>query len=141
MCNCQVPINSLPPEVLSTIFKQVQDARRLSESSFWDPLPSLHPERWFSMTHVCRYWRDVALGDPLLWTQIEFVPCKGLSNKWDLPFDFLKRSAAAPLDVQVFCENGIHCHSAWKELERQCGRIRELHIIDLPTPDDLSTLR
>ena len=50
------PIDSIPTELLVHIFLLVRDAsRNLS---------------WLKLSHVSRYWRDLALATPLLWTSI-----------------------------------------------------------------------
>ncbi len=50
------PISSLPPEIMTNIFSFVRDA-------------STHPLHWIKITHVCRYWREVALHAPGLWSR------------------------------------------------------------------------
>ncbi|KAJ3524158.1 hypothetical protein NM688_g8609 [Phlebia brevispora] len=56
--NVLVPIGFLSPEILSYIFQFVAaDDTSLCLRS---------------VTHVCRHWRRVALGDPRLWTTIDF---------------------------------------------------------------------
>ncbi|TEB23193.1 hypothetical protein FA13DRAFT_1640179, partial [Coprinellus micaceus] len=56
------PINRLPPEIFSTIFQLVKDditeAERVS---------------WIKVTHVCRYWREIALDHASLWSNISFI--------------------------------------------------------------------
>ncbi|EPQ59963.1 hypothetical protein GLOTRDRAFT_123719 [Gloeophyllum trabeum ATCC 11539] len=51
--NSVCPPNQLPPEILGNIFQLA--------------LGNDYSDSVISITHVCRYWRDVALGDPSLW--------------------------------------------------------------------------
>ncbi|EPS93156.1 hypothetical protein FOMPIDRAFT_1099281, partial [Fomitopsis schrenkii] len=50
------PIDNIPPELLVYIFLLIRDASRNLA--------------WLKLTHVSRYWRDIAMGTPLLWTSI-----------------------------------------------------------------------
>lgn len=50
--NSLVPIGVLPPELLVEVFRHCQ-----AEGS----------RRWLHVTHVCKRWREVALGSPGLW--------------------------------------------------------------------------
>ena len=72
-------IYRLPPELLSRItylyslldwhndtYMAPPGGRQLIEDE------SLDPYAWIRITHVCQYWRHVALNTPELWTQITF---------------------------------------------------------------------
>ena len=52
--NRLAPISSLPPEIMTNIFSFVRDV-------------SLQPLHWIKVTHVCAYWRNVAIHAPALW--------------------------------------------------------------------------
>ncbi|KAH9925361.1 uncharacterized protein BXZ73DRAFT_103246 [Epithele typhae] len=60
-------IHSLPPELIRSIFE-------LSVYSQPDPDHRLHSQHTAEVTisHVCHQWRQIALDNPLLWTQIHF---------------------------------------------------------------------
>lgn len=49
-----VPISRLPPEILCSIF-------------FFASRLAIYDVQWIRLTHVCRYWRDLALQSPSLW--------------------------------------------------------------------------
>ena len=69
--NSSQPVNQLPPEILAHIFKAVQIRRNLTS---FPPRPfgrdTKRANEWLKVTHVCRYWRRVALSTPSLWTNI-----------------------------------------------------------------------
>ncbi|KAL1940245.1 hypothetical protein VTO73DRAFT_9197 [Trametes versicolor] len=73
--------STLPPELLQLIFEHTIDTV--------DTGPEANA-RLVEITHVCRYWRDVALHTPTLWTHI------AVSNL-DAVKTFLKRSQDLPL--------------------------------------------
>ena len=94
---------NLPPELLSRIFEYyIQSCR-----SVWDQgppneqrppycIPVIGPYTWIRVTHVCRYWRDVALADALLWSHIVLI------RSLDCIQAMLARSQQAPLIVQSY---------------------------------------
>ncbi|KAF9054176.1 hypothetical protein BJ165DRAFT_690007 [Panaeolus papilionaceus] len=83
------PALRLPPEIWSRIFCQV-----VSDS--WDSKELGHRKPpWVGrVTHVCQYWRNIALNDPQLWSRIS-----SFSSKWaDIQ---LERSKTAPLHFRI----------------------------------------
>ena len=79
--NALVPACSLPPELLLPIFKDV--AR--------ETYP--YPQWVQSTTHICTYWRSVALTSASLWTHI-------LPWHDDQVYTFVSRSAFLPLKLE-----------------------------------------
>ena len=63
--NALSPISSLPPEVFAAIFSFV-----CSPLGFPNP-PELGNQ--IRVSHVCRQWREVALGQPLLWRNVDLT--------------------------------------------------------------------
>ncbi|KAF6744423.1 hypothetical protein DFP72DRAFT_975273, partial [Ephemerocybe angulata] len=61
--NTLSPINSLPPEILSTILRLVQTAIQKEENEILS---------WIRLTHVCQHWRAVSLSCASLWSHISF---------------------------------------------------------------------
>ncbi|TFY68941.1 hypothetical protein EVG20_g3355 [Dentipellis fragilis] len=95
-CNALVPVNRLPSEVLVHVFYLL---RRI-----YVPLKKRDPEvaklsvpsqiiGWVQVTHVCRQWRNVALENPTLWSDIPFI----LGDRWTT--EFFARSQAAPIVI------------------------------------------
>ena len=86
--NALAPISVLPPEILARVFHLLV---------FEDP--ACFGERnlgWIRSTHVCRYWREVALDDSSLWATIW-----GASTNTDLISEMLARAKNAPMDIHL----------------------------------------
>ncbi|KAG2135852.1 hypothetical protein DEU56DRAFT_981032 [Suillus clintonianus] len=81
-----VPIPRLPSEILAMVFEHYEEEKRFDGSAS-DGVPAC-----LKVTHVCRHWREIALGCPALWTFI----CS-FSPRW-LGI-MLERSMNAPLIV------------------------------------------
>ena len=106
----------LPPEVLANIFLEYMWAWHRGHKARYttDTIPP-----WISVSHVCRYWRDVALDCAGLWTHLFFV-----SSKW--VDELLRRSKTAPLIIRA--------DTIWIELDllkkalRHMDRVQDLFI-------------
>ena len=75
--NTYVPINKLPPEILSKIFEY-----------------HTHELPLVGATHVCRYWRSVLISSPSFWTCLQF-------RSVNRTLAYLERSKAAPIDILI----------------------------------------
>jgi F-box-like len=82
------PIFLLPPELLARIFHFLA----LVEPSWSSP----GKLGWIRATHVCQYWRQVALEDSSLWATISGVP---ESKRWIA--EMLARAKCAPLAIDL----------------------------------------
>ena len=96
-----VPVNRLPPEVLSRVLEYRTCERDL-----------------VAATHVCRYWRSTLISAPSLWT------CFRLRSSDDLncTLTYLERSKSAPIDVTI----NINSSGDPKHLAPHIARIRSL---------------
>lgn len=76
----------LPPEILAAIFVHLSepDSSEDERSGFVQDL--------FSVTHVCRFWRQVAINAPELWSEIT-------TTSLEIVETFLERSKTVPLNV------------------------------------------
>ncbi|KAI0264926.1 hypothetical protein BC834DRAFT_970487 [Gloeopeniophorella convolvens] len=83
------PVARLPPELLTRIFRSLQDR---------NPLVDALQLGWVTVTHVCQRWRLVALEDASLWGAIEGGP-EYLNRTWF--HEMLYRSKSAPLDIVI----------------------------------------
>ncbi|CAL1713947.1 unnamed protein product [Somion occarium] len=121
--NQLTPISRLPPELLSEIF--------------WFHMVSIcHSpnhyltcqDAWIKVTHVCHYWREVALHSPRLWTRISV---SGLDS--GRAGELISRSKNASLTVRAVAYNPGNV-SALKHVFSHLERIESL---DSSLPSDL----
>jgi len=93
-------ISSLPPEILIEIFGHYSSLI-FKEEHLW-PCSSANPEdftrrlhgrpyRWIRVTHVCRHWRQVALGAASLWSRI------AVTSRSDCLTEMIQRSKNCPI--------------------------------------------
>ncbi|OSD07618.1 hypothetical protein PYCCODRAFT_1359216, partial [Trametes coccinea BRFM310] len=86
------PIHSLPVELLTAIFQLGVDS---------DPIPDdqIRGQPTFELliSHVCRYWRQVALHTPHLWTTIHFRTRAHMARA----DAYLARNGKLPIDIYV----------------------------------------
>ncbi|KAG2013015.1 hypothetical protein CC2G_009957 [Coprinopsis cinerea AmutBmut pab1-1] len=89
-------ISRLPPEVLTRIFEFYK--RICDHSSKLDYMMQgrcyLTPYQWTGVTHVSRYWRQVALGCPQLWSNIRTISFNWARISWE-------RSKQAPISLNA----------------------------------------
>ncbi|KAL1679156.1 hypothetical protein EV122DRAFT_289859 [Schizophyllum commune] len=66
-------VNEIPPEILAEIFVHTLPLR----------VEYAKPDRWYEplvISHVCRYWRDVAINLPTLWQRISLRGCPSVHD-------------------------------------------------------------
>ncbi|CAL1711984.1 unnamed protein product [Somion occarium] len=88
-------VNLLPPELLGAIFHSLvlsYAATELEEEG------AQCPYSWAYIAQVCRYWRDVALQSPILWSYILLDK----SVKPDTLSEALLRSGRVPLSLRAW---------------------------------------
>ncbi|KAJ3501213.1 hypothetical protein NMY22_g19002 [Coprinellus aureogranulatus] len=102
--------NRLPVEVICQIFIACRDQDALKE----DPREQL---AWMAVMHVCRYWREIAIAHPPLWSNIAFVYGPEFTRL------MLARSRNVPLVVRVrFPKVGME--DILREVLSQARRLR-----------------
>jgi hypothetical protein len=89
--NALAPISLLPPEILARVFH----ALALDEP----PCDAKQSLGWIKTTHVCRHWRQVALGDSSLWARISGIDGSHLNTA--LISEMLSRARNAPLEIEI----------------------------------------
>ncbi|KAK0491703.1 hypothetical protein EDD18DRAFT_1334584 [Armillaria luteobubalina] len=107
------PSRRLPTELLTDIFIRCSSLRDRSDS----PLdPSAFP---WTLSHVCRKWREVAIATPELWSSIhlnfEDDPFLNGSRKREAAFMLgiiLDRARPHDLDISIYSDNDISTHPA-----------------------------
>ncbi|KAF5357640.1 hypothetical protein D9758_007500 [Tetrapyrgos nigripes] len=80
-----VPISMLPNEIISEVFLVCARCDVDHSHSCWS---------WINVSYICKRWRNVALGSPMLWGYLDFL-------KPALVPEMLRRSQKAPLIVSV----------------------------------------
>ncbi|KAF8753469.1 F-box-like [Rhizoctonia solani] len=107
--NCSnhlVPVNALPPELLSNIFQYALGPDNIGNMHRHPRLNRANNTRNTIssevLSHVCTYWRKVALSSPHLWTRIDLSPCRAVSASL-LPRSesFAVRAGGMPLDIYI----------------------------------------
>lgn len=96
--NSVVPINSLPMEILCSIFAAVGDNAR----------DKLH------ITGTCNLWRTIALNYPFMWTSIDLSTLSSLS----MISTVLSRGMGHPLRIKCHDLNDLLLRSVMSELPR-----------------------
>ena len=81
------PIDRLPPEMLVAIFAHLSKREP-------GHIPSHFVQGLVSVTHICRFWREVAINAPDLWAEVKMTNLEGVKV-------FLERSSAVPLNVSL----------------------------------------
>jgi hypothetical protein len=95
--NAALPISRLPVEILVNIFLEVAFGAALSSIEF---TTQAQPDvRLLRLTHVCSYWRDLAIETPSLWTTPPF-------EYPQLAELYLPRSSNQPLNI-IFHPNSL----------------------------------
>ncbi|TRM57709.1 hypothetical protein BD626DRAFT_574204 [Schizophyllum amplum] len=138
--NRRAPINRLPDDVLEIIFRL---ARPYNAGFFpsW-PISTKWSHRLLAVTHVCKRWRDVALGLASLWAVVDLCKQRRLG---DVGEDLLQRSGNTLLDVFYLTHTPIEdqiarVHPALQTLVlNRAHHIASLHICNI-TLDALNTL-
>ncbi|PIL35334.1 hypothetical protein GSI_02059 [Ganoderma sinense ZZ0214-1] len=111
--NALSPINSLPPEMLAAIFRQVVSSRvevpmlaAVPQSSIQHPHHHQHPTQkkidirpQFRLAHVCRRWRSTALGDASLWARVDVQAYPEAAVQF-----FLRCASGYPLTLHASAE-------------------------------------
>ncbi|KAF8651393.1 hypothetical protein AX16_004815 [Volvariella volvacea WC 439] len=88
------PINTLCPDILSTIFLIVAQS---VDWVFWRYVEQV--------SHICRYWRAVALDTPRLWNRLTFKgPKFQYEDSLALISELQKRSKSVPLHVKLLTD-------------------------------------
>ncbi|KAI5892120.1 uncharacterized protein SCHCODRAFT_02625364 [Schizophyllum commune H4-8] len=97
-------VDNLPPELLTQI------------------LLACLPENWgslrpfssiLSVSHVCRYWREICLSTPEMWQRVTYdandVGSRWRSDEIEPLREYLRRSAGAPLTIAMYTgDMGLH---------------------------------
>ncbi|KAG8822701.1 hypothetical protein FRC17_009489 [Serendipita sp. 399] len=147
------PIRTLPTEILAEIFQlAAAEEEAISKEVHGQPLRldfhwnNFNEHRLIprgllvqeKLSHVCSYWRDVALSIPTLWHKLTFSVFTsdpdeplieentGTIQRMGL---WLERTKQAPLHITIFSER-VPLLELWRWLLPEAPRIRVLRIYD-----------
>ena len=112
--NTFIPINKLPPEILSSILEHRDSEQDLVTS-----------------THVCRHWRSNLTSHPSLWTCFLFT---GQTYDVDRTLTYLERSKSAPLDVMMQLNSSPDLE-VFRRIAPHIARTRSLVIQGMDRPE------
>lgn len=111
------PISRLPPEILLEIFSLVVaewqpellwDHQRVS-AAFGTPI-HIPSYTWLLIAHVCRYWRDIAVQSPKLWTTV-------IINQSGFLSTVLVWSQSLPISLYLYIQRGHVDYSDEEQLQ------------------------
>ncbi|TBU28447.1 hypothetical protein BD311DRAFT_615412, partial [Dichomitus squalens] len=123
-------IDTLPPELLSRVFQEVQEEEQ--EEDEWGEADLRLTTQWLAVTRVCSYWRDVAYATPLLWRTVDI----------DRSLEWLQRclilSGTVPLRLRL--HNPSRMAAASRLLIEHAGRIQRLRVSGRETIESLNKL-
>ncbi|KAJ3545840.1 hypothetical protein NMY22_g2286 [Coprinellus aureogranulatus] len=115
--NATVPINRLPPEILSQVFLDVRGKEARVEAA-----------SWVTVTHVCRHWRDIALRFTNLWTHLAFPHP-------DFTELMLSRSGSAPLHIEAE-DSAFGDGRSLDILRKVLSQVARIHTISLESEEN-----
>jgi F-box-like len=117
------PYVTLAPELLREIFISCADPPSAVKPSYWSRARNM---QWIAITHVCRYWRSVALGYSDLWKRLYFF-------NPDVTKEMIHRSKGANLEVKIDAGlkiyRSIETSSVIPMVLLELHRISVLHLI------------
>lgn len=108
--NEAAPINRLPEDVLRLIFTTLCNAQD----------PGVASREAVSLSHVCSYWRAVALSDTALWARVDILN----TNKKMIRLA-LKRSRSRPVAIDLSYSGVPRRPVDMDLLRRQWHRVKE----------------
>ncbi|KAK7051897.1 F-box domain-containing protein [Favolaschia claudopus] len=91
------PVLSLPTEIIAEVFRQLLP-------SYPSPAASRGTLSPTNLTHVCRKWREIALGIPSLWRAVKLIPqpnLKGRESRDCVAALWAKSSGSYPLSIDA----------------------------------------
>ncbi|TCD68098.1 hypothetical protein EIP91_011551 [Steccherinum ochraceum] len=119
--NTLIPVARLPPEILSHIFALYA---AITQDYWTYSRRKVSQYDWIAITHVCHRWREDALGNPNLWSNIQ---TSFSSVKW--VDEYLARSKQSALDVVI---SNTEKPGRWplmmQKIAREASRLKTLLI-------------
>ncbi|KAF6763608.1 hypothetical protein DFP72DRAFT_872910 [Ephemerocybe angulata] len=126
------PIRRVPDEILAAVFLECLQQEPEGCAAMTPTERTKHPA--VTLTHVCRHWRNLAVGTPRLWAQVDLrVPSRPDSRRTiprltHLVRVFTRRSGACPMTVKVKVDIGESAHYmyGWGNTDGYEAALKEL---------------
>ncbi|KAI0075572.1 hypothetical protein K474DRAFT_1773182 [Panus rudis PR-1116 ss-1] len=99
--NTFFPLCSIHPEIVCAIVSHYVSTYRWEQANSLSPVEysnRLPRYGWIRVTHICHYWREVALGYGTIWADID-EPRMGKDVEW--MEESLRRARCAPLTLHI----------------------------------------
>ncbi|KAF8597646.1 hypothetical protein BDV93DRAFT_527243 [Ceratobasidium sp. AG-I] len=100
-----IPFNKLPLEIMARIFHMSAGRSCVcdSVSQTLHPVEHYGPKTLLAITHVCAYWRDIAISDSSLWSHVTFHINRDddFTDKPNCPQTWLIRARSMPLYIHL----------------------------------------
>ncbi|KAM5543660.1 hypothetical protein V8D89_002911 [Ganoderma adspersum] len=130
--NAAAPIHRMPPELLANIFalspKAITHGNGQHQLAYWplklkaeDDVADLH-----RLTKVCRYWRDLAIATPTLWTTIGTLLSSNNSSDHFRQSKYLPENSSLDLVIH-FDASSNRTEKMIDFMLKKAPNIRELH--------------
>ncbi|KAJ7162945.1 hypothetical protein C8R46DRAFT_331556 [Mycena filopes] len=139
------PVRKMPAELLAKIFHHTRDSNAygnpFSNSRLMEMNKKAAVKRVQALSHVCAHWRQVAITNPRLWTDVLRIKldktpteayCSGLK-------EWLGRSAPFPIPIHLECARNVDARAVFGALLTVAHRWRGAHF-DLPVLSVLSRI-
>ncbi|KAG6841593.1 hypothetical protein C0991_009349 [Blastosporella zonata] len=111
------PITRLTADVLNLIFLEVKRSEIFYRSCKAAPI----------LSHVCRFWRDVAIESPLLWNTV-YMHCVRTPQDHSWVVAHMRRSKKCMVDLHLFATRTVATHEVEYMFVRHGDRIRSLTV-------------
>ncbi|KAF6763611.1 hypothetical protein DFP72DRAFT_1040410 [Ephemerocybe angulata] len=104
------PIRRVPDDILAAVFLECLPQEPEGWAAMTPTEGTKHPA--ITLTHVCRHWRNLAMGTPRLWAQVDLrVPsrpyrARTIPRLTHLVRVFTQRSRACPMTIKVKMDTG-----------------------------------
>ncbi|KZV62730.1 hypothetical protein PENSPDRAFT_758488 [Peniophora sp. CONT] len=115
-------ISGMPAEIMSLIFEYLRGSR---SRLFSERLMDSEDNSLLSVSHVCRYWRQIAFGHAALWASEVDVSAQ---PHLDLTVFVLAKSASCPLDIKLMHVDETYACTCLPLWFIAAQRIRSLNI-------------
>ncbi|PIL30129.1 hypothetical protein GSI_07730 [Ganoderma sinense ZZ0214-1] len=143
--NATTPIHRLPPQLLTDIFalspRAITHGYGQHQLAYWPFKAEADVADLHKLTKVCRYWRDLAIATPTLWTTVSSLPSSSSHNSGSVPSfhhsKYLPEHSSFDLIVHFNPDFGGCAEKMIDFMLSKAPSIRELHLWDMARIPDV----